>query len=61
MADEANTPDHRYYKPENNILLQPNETTKTIIKASAIAKIDADGVDADLRPDLVALRETLSK
>jgi hypothetical protein len=41
MADEANTPDHRYYKPENNILLQPNETTKTIIKASAIEKIDA--------------------
>jgi len=41
MADEANTPNHRYYKPENNILLQPNETTKTIIKASAIEKIDA--------------------
>jgi|GEM_PF-1991462 hypothetical protein len=41
MADEANTPNHRYYKPENNILLQPNEITKTIIKASAITKIDA--------------------
>jgi hypothetical protein len=24
MADEANTPNHRYYKPENNILLQPD-------------------------------------
>jgi hypothetical protein len=41
MADEANIPTHRYYKPENNIRLQPNETTKTIIKASAITKIDA--------------------
>lgn len=41
MADEANTPGHRYYKPENNILLQPNEVSKTIIKASAIEKIDA--------------------
>jgi hypothetical protein len=28
---------------------------------AAIALIDADGVDADLRPDLVALRETLAK
>ena len=28
---------------------------------AAIAKIDADGVDADLRPDLVALRATLAK
>ena len=41
MADEPNKPDHRYYKPENNILLKPNELTKTIIKASAITKIDA--------------------
>lgn len=41
MADEANTPSHRYYKPENNIPLRPDETTKTIIKASAIEKIDA--------------------
>ncbi len=41
MADEANTPNHRYYKPENNIPLRPDETTKTIIKASAITKIDA--------------------
>jgi hypothetical protein len=41
MADEANTPNHRYYKPENNILLQPNEISKSVIKASAIAKIDA--------------------
>lgn len=28
---------------------------------AAIAKIDADGVDADLRPDLVALRDTLAR
>lgn len=41
MADEANIPTHRYYKPENNIALQPNETSKTVIKASAITKIDA--------------------
>jgi hypothetical protein len=41
MADEANTPNHRYYKPENNILLQPNEISKSVIKASAITKIDA--------------------
>lgn len=41
MADEPNKPDHRYYKPENNILLQPNELTKAVIKASAITKIDA--------------------
>lgn len=41
MADELNTPTHRYYKPENNIRLQPNEMSKTIIKASAITKIDA--------------------
>lgn len=26
---------------------------------AAIAKIDADGVDADMRPDLVALRNTV--
>lgn len=41
MADEANVPNHRYYKPENNIRLQPNELTKAVIKASAITKIDA--------------------
>lgn len=41
MAAEANTPNHRYYKPENNILLQPDELSATIISASAIAKIDA--------------------
>ena len=41
MADEANVPNHRYYKPENNIKLKPNELSKTIIKASAITKIDA--------------------
>ena len=28
---------------------------------AAIAKIDADGVDADLRPDLVILRATLAR
>jgi hypothetical protein len=41
MADEPNTPNHRYYKPENNILLQPNELSASVIKASAIEKIDA--------------------
>ena len=41
MADEANTPNHRYYKPENNIKLEPNEISKTIITAAAIEKIDA--------------------
>lgn len=41
MADEPNIPTHRYYQPQNNIPLQPNETTKTLILASAIAKIDA--------------------
>lgn len=28
---------------------------------AAIAQIDSDGVDADLRPDLVVLRATISK
>jgi hypothetical protein len=41
MADEANTPNHRYYKPENNIRLAANEISKTIITAAAITKIDA--------------------
>lgn len=41
MADEANTPNHRWYKPENHIKLRPDEVSKTIIKASAIVKIDA--------------------
>jgi hypothetical protein len=41
MADELNIPTHRYYKPENNIPLRPDETTREIIKASAIEKIDA--------------------
>lgn len=41
MADEPNTPNHRYYQPQNNIPLRPDETTKTVIKASAITKIDA--------------------
>jgi hypothetical protein len=41
MADEANTPNHRYYKPENNIPLPNNEISKTIITAAAIVKIDA--------------------
>lgn len=41
MADEPNTPNHRYYQPQNNIPLRPDETTATVIKASAIAKIDA--------------------
>jgi hypothetical protein len=41
MADEANIPTHRYYKPENNIALPNNEISKTIITAAAIVKIDA--------------------
>jgi hypothetical protein len=41
LADEANTPNHRYYKPENNIPLRPDEVSATVIKASAIDKIDA--------------------
>ena len=28
---------------------------------AAIARIDADGIDADLRPDLVALRGALAQ
>lgn len=41
MADEPNIPTHRYYKPENNIPLRPDEVSATVIKASAIDKIDA--------------------
>lgn len=41
MADEPNTPNHRYYVPRYNIKLAPNEISKTIITAAAIVKIDA--------------------
>jgi hypothetical protein len=41
MADEPNTPNHRYYKPENNIPLPANEISPTLILDAAIVKIDA--------------------
>ena len=41
MADELNTPNHRYYQPQNNILLAANEVSKQFILASGIVKIDA--------------------
>ena len=40
MADELNTPTHRYYQPRYNILLAPNEVSKQLILASGIRKID---------------------
>jgi hypothetical protein len=41
MADELNTPSHRWYKKENNIPLAPEDTSQKWIYASGIAKIDA--------------------
>ena len=41
MADEPNIPTHRWYQLRNHIALRPDEVSATIIKASAIDKIDA--------------------
>lgn len=41
MADELNTPNHRYYQNRYNVELAPNEMSKQWILASGIAKIDA--------------------
>lgn len=40
MADELNTPNHRWYEPRNNIKLAANEVSKQFILASGISKID---------------------
>ena len=40
MADELNTPNHRYYQNRYNVELAPNEMSKQWILASGIARID---------------------
>ncbi len=41
MANELNTPNHRYYQPWNNIKLAVEDISPKWILASGIAKIDA--------------------
>jgi hypothetical protein len=41
MADELNTPNHRYYQPRYNIQLAKQDFSKQWIFASGIAKIDS--------------------
>jgi len=41
MADELNTPTHRWYQRRYNIALSPNEVSPKWILAAGIAKIDA--------------------
>jgi len=41
MADELNTPTHRWYQPRNHIKLPPNAVSKKYILASGVALIDA--------------------
>lgn len=41
MADELNTPNHRYHQRQYNVALAPNEVSKQFIYASGVAKIDA--------------------
>jgi hypothetical protein len=40
MADELNTPNHRYYQNRYNVKIAPNEMSKQWILASGIARID---------------------
>ena len=41
MADELNTPNHRWYEKRNNISLPNEDFSRDYIFASGIAKIDA--------------------
>lgn len=41
MADEPNTPTHRWYEPRNNISLPKEDFSKDWIFDSGIQKIDA--------------------
>lgn len=41
MADELNSPNHRWYEPRNNIALAPTDFSKHYIYDSGIQKIDA--------------------
>lgn len=41
MADELNTPSHRWYEPRNNIALAPKDYSRHYIYDSGIQKIDA--------------------
>ena len=41
MADEPNTPDHRWYEKRNNIPLPKEDFSKDWIYDSGIQKIDA--------------------
>jgi hypothetical protein len=41
MADELNSPNHRWYEPRNNIALAPSDYSKHYIFDSGIQKIDA--------------------
>ena len=40
MADELNTPTHRYHQKQYNVKLAPNEVSKQFIYASGVQKID---------------------
>jgi hypothetical protein len=40
MADELNTPDHRYYKRVNNVMLAPEDMSNKYIYPSGISRID---------------------
>lgn len=41
MADEPNTPNHRWYEPRNNISLPKEDFSREVIFDSGVQKIDA--------------------